>query len=204
MAAKKKGKTDNCGGKKCGACKACCDVLKEINDELKICASQNKVMMAKLRAENKALLASEVSLKETEVSWKETEGALRGKIDDLVDERDQLNLNLLSSTMKKKKNGSGRWLIRHMSGEDRPAQEVVSTIVKEVLFPNMKDMPAGWEEYDEDPDTICGMIMGRIIVPDGKSKEEYWLETVREAVNYKFGQLKRQASNKLKKKVSGE
>ena len=103
MAAKKRGKTDNCGGKKCGACKACFDDLQDINDELRENASQNKITITKLRAENKALLAGEVSWKETEVSWKETENALRGKIDDLVDERDQLNQNLLSSTMKKKR-----------------------------------------------------------------------------------------------------
>ena len=78
------------------------------------------------------------------------------------------------------------------------------TVVKEVLFPNMKDLPAGWEEFNEDANTVCGLIMKMIDPPSGKSKEEYWLETVRESVNYKFGQLKRQASNKLKKVVSCE
>ena len=46
--------------------------------------------------------------------------------------------------------------------------------------------------------------MGLIEPPNGLSKEEYWEETVRETVNYKFGQLKRQASNKVKKRVCGE
>ena len=188
---------EDCGGNQCGGCKACCDDLRDIIAGLREGAAGSKATIIKLREENK-------KLRENEVVMKEHETALKGKIGDLTIERDELNVNLRSTNLKKKKNGSGRWLIRHMSGVDRPAQEVVSTVVKEVLFPNMKDMPAGWEEYDEDPDTICGLLMSMIEPPDGKSKEDYWLETVREAVNYKFGQLKRQASNKLKKVVCCE
>ena len=103
----KKGKT--CGGKKCGACKACCDEFRDINDELRVLSSQNKEMIAQVRAENKALTATQVVLKETE-------SALRGKIVDLTNERDELNVNLLSTTVKKKRNGSGRWTVRHLSG----------------------------------------------------------------------------------------
>ena len=195
MPGRKKDKT--CGGKGCGACKACCDEFEDINDELRELTSKNEEMIAQVQAENKALL-------DTQLVLKETESAMRGKIINLTKERDKLNVNLLATTLKKKKSGSGRWKVRHLSGEDRPALEVVSTVVKEVLFPNMKDLPAGWEEFNEDENTACGLIMKMIDPPSGKSKEEYWLETVRESVNYKFGQLKRQASNKLKKVVSCE
>ena len=195
--AKKGKKSTTCGGKDCGACKACCDEFEDKNDELRELTSKNEEMIAQVQAENKALL-------DTQLVLKETESAMRGKIINLTKERDKLNVNLLATTLKKKKSGSGRWKVRHLSGEDRPAQEVVSTVVKEVLFPNMKDLPAGWEEFNEDENTACGLIMKMINPPSGKSKEEYWLEIVRESVNYKFGQFKRQASNKLKRVVNCE
>ena len=121
-------KVKTCGGKECGACKACCDEFKGINDGLRVLTSKNEEMIAQVRTENKALMVTQVVLKETE-------SALRGKIVDLTNERDELNV------WWNKRNGLGRWTVRHLSGVDRPAQEVVSTIIKEVLFPNMKDLP---------------------------------------------------------------
>ncbi len=83
-------------------------------------------------------------------------------------------------------------------------QVIVSSIVKECVFPNMKTLPIGWENANDEQRSSHGMFMGLIEPPNGRSMEEYWEETVRDAVNYKYRQLKHQALNKLKKKVCGE
>ena len=140
----------------------------------------------------------------SERALKESEYALKERVVVLTEERDRLNLDLEATNVKKKKSGTGRWNLRHLSGDDRPAQEVVSSIVKECVFPNMKTLPMGWEHPNDEPRSIYGMIMTLVTPPNGESKEKYWEDTVRESVNYKFGQLKRQGSNKIRDKMYGE
>ena len=191
---KSKGKApaevSDCGGNQCEMCKECCNKVQQKLDV-------TNLVLTKLREDNKAVLAREVSLNENIIALKE-------RIQPITDDRDQLNMTLQETSVKKKKNGSGRWSKRHLSGDDLPAQEIVSTVVKEVLFLNMKTLPAGWENENDEPTSVYELIMGLIDPPHGLSKEGYWEETVREAVNYKFGQLKRQASIKVKKRVCVE
>ena len=181
---------EGCGDGTCDACKSCYKIL---NDALE-----------GLKRRDKTVEESERTLKASEMVLKEREYALKERVLVLTGERDRLNLDLEATNVKKKKSGTGRWNLRHLSGDDRPAQEVVSSIVKECVFPNMKTLPMGWEHPNYEPRSIYGMIMTLVTPPNGESKEKYWEDTVRESVNYKFGQLKRQGSNKIRDKMYGE
>ena len=155
---------DDCGGKECGACKTCYDKLRETLE-------QSKSSLTAVQKDYQSLQASERTLREND-------RALRERIRVLTNEQDQLNLDLQSTSVKKKKNGSGRWSKRHLSGVDLPAQEVVSSIVKECVFPNMETRPIGWEDANDKQCSIYGMIMGLIEPLNGRSREEYWEEIV--------------------------
>ena len=181
---------EGCGDGTCNACNSCYKILNDAFEGLK--------------RKYKTVEESERTLKASEMVLKEREYALKERVLVLTGERDRLNLDLEATNVKKKKSGTGRWNLRHLSGDDRPAQEVVSSIVKECVFPNMKTLPMGWEHPNDEPRSIYGMIMSLVTPPNGESKEKYWEDTVRESVNYKFGQLKRQGSNKIRDKMYGE
>lgn len=188
---------EGCGDGTCEACKTCYETLQGMLESIR---DRHEALKQKY----KTVEESERTLKASEMVLKEREYALKERVLVLTGERDRLNLDLEATNVKKKKSGTGRWNLRHLSGDDRPAQEVVSSIVKECVFPNMKTLPMGWEHPNDEPRSIYGMIMTLVTPPNGESKEKYWEDTVRESVNYKFGQLKRQGSNKIRDKMYGE
>lgn len=132
------------------------------------------------------------------------EGALRERIELVTAERDRLNVDLEQKNVRKNSAGKMRWKIRHASGEDKPAGDVVHSLCKNCFFPNEKFLPAGWHHPNDNDRSMYTMVMRLITPPNGKTKEDYWTNLVSEWVNYKYQTLKRQAATKIRDKVFGK
>ena len=177
-----------------GSCGACGNCYSELN--LLLAHTKGKLDETKLEL---------ADLKEKEEDHKVTLDAMRERIDELAAERDQLNLRLESTSVRKRQSGSVRWSpCRHLSGEDKPAQEILTNVVKDGIFPVLKFLPPNWEQVDDRDNSIYMMLMRTIEPLNDQDKEVYWTKKVREASWYKFLLLKRQATNKIRDKMYGK
>ena len=177
------GKTDECEGGDCEACKACYALLAS---KLEALTNQNET----LRLDNEL--------------HDEKMRSLKAQIEHVVAQRDELDAQLTDKREKRKNQDEDRWALRYLTGTDALTQEKLSMFMKDVVWPNMKFLDVGWEKFDlETEDSMCSMIMEEITVPDDTTAEMYW-KKVRKAAFYKFITLKSQALRKVKAGVFGE
>lgn len=95
--------------------------------------------------------------------------------------------------------GKARYARRTLGGSDAAAQQVVNTYW-DLVIKHHKTFEEHHKEYSEDPATPCGIVMSKIIPPDGVTKKEYWDKSVVHAMLYKKQQLN---SKMLRKQQHG-
>lgn len=110
---------------------------------------------------------------------------------------------------KKMTQGKGRNARRVLrQREDGVNQAVMGAFIKNCLYPGYKFwepvMDAYYEEDSgEGADTVCGLVMSKVSVPDGTGRREYW-ERVKDACKYKIQQLRNQFLQLMKAEHAGK
>jgi len=174
---------ENC---KDGECKACGSCYATLESKFETYRGNNDELSKKIE------------------KYMEEEAAWKARAEKVTDERDELDSKLTSEAMAKRKQGEDRWALRHLTGEDAPAQEIINVVMKDCVFPFSKFLARGWELYERDmEDSICSMIMDEVEVPSHTDDQMYWLK-IRGPAFYKFCTLKQQARKKIHGAILGK
>ncbi len=51
---------------------------------------------------------------------------------------------------------------------------MVSSFVKEYLFPHYKFLKDGWMEYDDRPERLLTFVQGKVKIPEGVDYKDHW------------------------------
>ena len=86
-------------------------------------------------------------------------------------------------------------------GTDAVNYQRVTAYAADILFPHIKFLERGWNEYDETKDSVCDKMMNKtgIYVPRCLEKSWYWENTIAGMVHIKYRNLKCNFHNAVRK-----
>lgn len=91
-------------------------------------------------------------------------------------------LNLLSkenskAARKRFSQGPGRYKKRTLQNEDSAAQQVINDFWKKIIR-HHKEIDPRHRVYSDAPNTPSGIIMKKVVLPEGETEKSYWEEVL--------------------------
>lgn len=123
----------------------------------------------------------------------------------------QMRMEQDAEEKRKKAAGKVRWERRSMAHLSKANQNALHRFVKYQLLPVLKFFPPTWFVYDQDEETLCGMLLmsyrdkdGDLRAPrltpieQGNDLEAFWYKDVVPALGYKMSQVKNHFLQKMR------
>ncbi len=64
--------------------------------------------------------------------------------------------------------------------------DLVSSFVKEYLFPRYKFLKDGWMEYDGGPESLSTFVQGKVKIPEGAERKDQWERVICPIIQAKY------------------
>ena len=112
----------------------------------------------------------------------------------------------LTSIVRYKRKGRGKNKTRNkdnMTPLDDQNRVQINSYIRKQLYPNYKILPPNWSNYSSNTRSFCQHLMRTVTVPTGMTEETYWDTVVRDLVNEKYGALKANYKEAMKKQTIG-
>lgn len=90
----------------------------------------------------------------------------------------------------KGKNNTRKCRKHELSGTDRWNAQIISSYIRETIWPSNKILPGLWSKWIENERSLSQQIMKKITIPQGMSGKEYWENFLVGIANDKFCSLR--------------
>ncbi len=84
-------------------------------------------------------------------------------------------------------------------GKEANFADLVSTFVKEYLFPRYKFLKDGWMKYDNGPDSLLLFVRGKVKIPEGVDYKDYWEKVICPTIQTKYITIRCNLNNEVQK-----
>ena len=88
-----------------------------------------------------------------------------------VEEFQDLRMSMVKESGK---NGVRKLKSKALTTSDRVNGHCIGTVLRKVLWPDIKIMPLKWQKWSKNTRSICQRILSSVGVPRGVTDENYW------------------------------
>ena len=91
-----------------------------------------------------------------------------------------------------------------MTPTDQINQQVVTSYLREAIWPSNKILPNKWSKWREDRNSLCQMILRKVAIPVGVDGQSYWEAMILGITNDKFCALRANFKQELFEQFQGK
>jgi len=91
-----------------------------------------------------------------------------------------------------------------MTPTDQINQQVVTSYLREAIWPSNKILPNKWSKWREDRNSLCQMILRKVAIPLGVDGQSYWEAMILGITNDKFCALRANFKQELFEQFQGK
>ncbi len=95
-----------------------------------------------------------------------------------------------------------KWWIRidyDWDGKETNFTNLVSSFVKEYLFPHYKFLKDRWMEYDDGPESLSTFVQGKVKIPEGAEYKDQWERVMCPTIQVKYVTIRCNLNNEIQR-----
>jgi hypothetical protein len=85
------------------------------------------------------------------------------------------------------------------NGNEANFADLVSSFLKEYLFPHYKFLKDGWMEYDDGPESLSLFVQGKVKIPEGAEYKDQWERVICPTIYTKYVTIRCNLNNEIQK-----